>query len=560
MGFSFAFPFVFLKGKKEDTTRYGSAKEADPSVIKKMIAKGKISHSKGIVLGKINKAKNAKLYRYNQPLAALILAPPGTGKTTSIAIPNVLGCDDHSLIIHDPKGELCEASIKHREAFSKCYIFNFAYEGSAVFNPFCNTVIPQDERKLRTYVDNVAAAIFSSSNEDYWEMAATDIFRFFALYDLYMKGHSSLPDIYKATKEDRSLRQIIYKRMAKDARGKDLEEEEDHSPKTAPASDDPFAAFDAQKAEEANDLENAALRERLAAYPVLDELANALLQICSSEKQLAGVMGTFTSKMSLFSDPIVEANTSGVNELPFTEMRKELSTVYLIVNDEDRDRLRPVISLMLELMARKLISEQPVKDRYTNPEGLQWVFTLGGLFFKKKLIKGDLRITFILDEFVRLKGINTLKTLPEIGRGYNLASIYIAQDYEQVQAVFGKEAIGIFQSLCAYKVVFKQNNYETALKLATMIGQYTDKRESHSISQNNLLDKGSISTSLEGLNLITAQDIMNLEDDECVIVVEGFAKYPIRAKTSNFFNTEPFMTLFKEKAIKSYKPLIGEQE
>lgn len=543
LAFSILFPFVFKIPKKEVQDRYGSAQEADDKIITKMFKQNKLDKEKGIILGKFTSSKNSKLIRFDRPLSTLILAPAGTGKTTSIAVPNVLGLDHHSLIIHDPKGELCEASYHHRNQFSECMIYNFAIDGCAKFNPFCKTMIPQDERLLRTYVDNIATTIFYSKNssDEYWMAEASNIFRFFALYALYIDGETSLPDIYKATKQDRTLKQIIYKMMGLNERGKEeppLKSKAEQQQSAAKSSDDNYSKYGSNEAESTNDFEEAhnaliEIRQRIEPYPILKELGNSILQICSSEKQLAGVLGSFNSKMSLFQDPIIEAATSGKNQLVIDDLRKSLYTVYIIVNDEDRERLQPIISLMLELMAKKLISKLPEDD--------------------------DNRITFILDEFVRLKGINTLKTLPEIGRGYNLASIYIAQDYKQVESVFGREMTDILETLCAYKVVFKQNNRETAERTANLIGQYTDTKQSYSHSKNNPLDKGSVSSSLEGLKLITAQDILNLPDDECIIIVEGFAKYPIRAKTSNFFNTEPFKSLHEQRSIKDYRSLLGGQ-
>jgi type IV secretion system protein VirD4 len=560
MLFSVLFPCFTLLPNKKASSRYGSAQIAQPEHINKMIKKKSINHDTGIILGKESSKKNAKLYRYDRPLATLVLAPAGTGKTTAIAIPNVLGLDNQSLIIHDPKGELCEASIKHRENFSQCHVFNFALDGSAVFNPLCKTIIPTDHRRYRSYVDNIATVIFGGNTDDYWTTASANIFRFFALYDLYMDGTSSLPAIYKATKGDKSLRQIIYKRMGLSSRGKELVEDKQNKEVIIPADDDnPFLmASDNNTVTQSNDT---ALNDAVKKFPILEELANSLLQICSSEKQLAGVLGTFDTRMSLFADPIVDANTSGLNQLPILEMRKELHTVYLIVSDEDKDRLRPIVSLMLEFMAKKLISKMPLEEKFSKPTLAERVKTIGGLLYKPVLIQeADNRITFILDEFVRLRGIDTLKSLPEIGRGYNLASIYIAQDYDQVEEAFGKAMRGKLKTLFAYKVIFRQNNDDTAEFIAKSIGQFTDIRESWQENKNKVADEGNVSMSYEGLQLITAQDIMNLPDDECIITVEGFAKLPIKAKTSSFFNTKQFSNLFNQYKIDNYETLLGADE
>src|SRR6266545_2716364 len=56
--------------------------------------------------------------RYDGEVHTLIVAPTGSGKTTTTGIPTTLTWR-HSLFVHDPKGELREHSARWRSRFSR---------------------------------------------------------------------------------------------------------------------------------------------------------------------------------------------------------------------------------------------------------------------------------------------------------------------------------------------------------------------------------------------------------------------------------------------------------
>jgi type IV secretion system protein VirD4 len=513
MIFSFFVPFGFVKFQEKTSGKYGSAKYAPNNIIKKM----NLFNDNGIVLGKETTSKNARIFQYKKSLSSLILAPPGTGKTFCIAIPNIFNLDHSSIVIHDPKGELAEHTIKYRSSFTKVCVFNFALKNSAVFNPFCATLLPQNEDEIMAYARNIANIIFEKNvkkKESYWDDEATNIFLFMALADIYLNKQSSLPRIYQMTKSGKSIREIVEKLLTS-------VKKVDAGIKEGGKNQQSVSWFTKEELDNPKPKRN--LRQQI------DNLANSVLQICASDNQMAGVMGTFNTKMSLYSDPIIAVNTSGKNELPITSMRKELHTVYLVVEEKDRDRLRELVTLFLETLVKNLISELPKKD--------------------------DNRIVFVLDEFVRLRGIDTLKTLPEISRGYNLAGIFIAQDYKQVENVFGREMTDMLETLCAYKVIFKQNNHATAERTAKLIGNYTDQRQSVSSNKNHQ-DNKSVTVSEEGLQLVTAQDILNLDTGKIIIIAEGFSKYPILASAAHFESTVRFSKIAQKYPKTDYKEFI----
>ena len=128
--------------------------------------------------------------------------------------------------------------------------------------------------------------------------------------------------------------------------------------------------------------------------------------------------------------------------------------------------------------------------------------------------------------------------------------MFVAQDYEQIAVKYGKEAVSIFDSNCAYKIVFQQNNLQTAEKISKLIGNKTDVRKSSSKSTSsrqlqNSSSGVSKSLSQEGVPLVTPQDILNLNKKTCFIVSQGYSAFPIKAKVAYYFKDRYFQSLLK---------------
>ena len=236
----------------------------------------------------------------------------------------------------------------------------------------------------------------------------------------------------------------------------------------------------------------------------------SILVPAESEDQWNGVMGTLTDALQIFSDPRIARATSGDSDIDGNQLKKDITSLYLVVPDKDKDRVSPIIAMLFETLASQLISAKPTK--------------------------GQFPITFIMDEFIRLGELKVIKDLPAISRGYRLNTVFIAQSYNQIAEVYGKDAIGTFNSTCAYKVIFQQNDPETAENIARTVGNETRKRISQTKSLRGITDKStSENLSDEGKPLLNAQDILNLNPDECVILGQGQLMHPIKAKCAFWF-------------------------
>ena len=133
-------------GNKADVKKAGL--DAEHGTVMGRLCIPKIHKDMKLPNPQLMKVSSTNVYlRYNAPLAACAIAPPGVGKTTAFVIPALLE-NDQSMIVHDPKGELFEKTAPYRATFSKVLRFDPMGEGKSVtFNPFCASALPKEDFK-----------------------------------------------------------------------------------------------------------------------------------------------------------------------------------------------------------------------------------------------------------------------------------------------------------------------------------------------------------------------------------------------------------------------------
>jgi len=519
---SFIFPF-FLRPAAG--TKYGFAKIAKFSDLKKM----NLLQEEGIILGK---AFNKILKFRTPPLSVLILAPSGTGKTSGIIIPNLLYLKN-SLIVHDPKGELTKKTALYRQTFSKIKIFDPVSVYSSKFNPLANCLLPMnrngepDINRARVHIERVATTLIplSKSADNYFEKAARSLLIYLGMWLLWHDKKTSIPEIRNLLLSQPDAERL-FKTMqtGKDPRKEVIPEEmdDDKEPESLPAAKK-FRLQQMEKdrdylsADELKELEALQAQEKPTKVAWVSPLpdfiyrdGNSILSTCKSEKQLAGVLGTLNEQLAVFADETISNNTKDECEFIAKNFRQERTTLYVVVRDEDKERLRNLTVLLFETIANQISSSMPGKD--------------------------DLVVTFMLDEFIRLGQLKAIRDLPEISRGYKANIIFVAQDYGQIESTYDKSTVSIFESNCAYRVIFRQNNQQTAKKISETIGKKTDTRKSYSSDKSKILStRNSESVSEEGLYLFSDQDIMNLPDDKSNVLAQGFFARPVMSDTLYYF-------------------------
>ena len=310
---AFTMILVMVFGTSRLTGQYGTSKWATYRDIKKMHKKIKVLSNTGIILGLFK----GKFIRTEEPLSVLVLAPPGTGKTVGIAIPNLLSCNN-SMIINDVKNELWELTSGYRAKCQKVLRFAPADADGITcqWNPLDKANMPANWNQKLVLIDRLSNILYPTENnkDSHWAKNAQAVFKLFAMYEIHSKGSTSFG----------AIRSLVL------------------------GSDDMQA--------------QAETISREPSLPIqIIEQCNAFMQ--KKDAELASIISTFLTGLEVFADPMVALATSG-NDFTAHSLRNEKTSVYLCTKVEDMERLAPVMRMILECTMNDLLSQtNPSKDK-----------------------------------------------------------------------------------------------------------------------------------------------------------------------------------------------------
>lgn len=484
--FLYFLPFIIVfhsKASHLENSKYGYAKFATSSMIKKM----GLNFKEGVVFGIVSQNllqkilfQKIKIIKSDQPLSTLVIAPSGSGKTAGIIIPT-LKTIKNSTIVLDIKGEIYRNTNAERKKMGH-KLMVLGIDGDFKFNPFAENLIPQNPNKIKPFVRNISNIIFSeneksSDKSNYFLRSAQDLFNSIALYLIVKNKYVTVPQIRDLLLNNENIINSlkIIQEDVSDRLETEKELKKDNSKIVS--------------------VENLLLDVKRG--------INQILQISKATDQFLGVIGSLTTVLSIYDDPeIKEIIDCQYCSVIADNLRKEKITIYLSVKDIDIDRMRPLIKWFFEAFVTDLISNEPAKT--------------------------DNNITIVLDEFGNLGKISKLVKATTISRSYKLNQIFILQDLAQIKAIYSQEEKNILETNSAYKVVFQQNNFDTAKRISDLIGHKTDIRLSKSEGEQR---KGGTSTSSsnEAIPLVTPQDILNLDKNKCLIITQGYTANVILA-------------------------------
>ncbi|PAF49438.1 hypothetical protein BKH41_01875 [Helicobacter sp. 12S02232-10] len=504
---------------------------------RKVINPMKINFGKGFILGLYSELGVKKEVCYDAPLCTLIVAPPGSGKTAAVAIPNLLSLKT-SCIILDIKGELCDLTAGYRQQAlkNKVFVFNpLGNDNSLKFNPFDKRIVSKlDFNRKRRLVDEVANTIFADndSKDPHWTQQAKNLFIFYALYDLCTKNESSFFEI--ATAPIKDYRPLIhpdspyYKELYKTDENGDFILE--NGQKVINLDADVENLFYRQVADQVyldannpknynnNDDKNSTENNANSNdSELLDQIIrnDARRWANANPNEFASIKSVFGRFMQVFTSYQVREATSAMS-FEYEDLRKENITLYIKIAQTDIDTLAPLIRILLESIAKNLLTKES-KDP-------------------------NERIYFILDEFVRFGKLQFLLEMPALCRSYGIVGLYITQSNALIEKYYSKEDAKIINATVAYKVIFKNDDVDYAKMLSEEIGKYTRKSRNESTKDGALIFGGTSSISKEGWDLVSQQDIMNIGEDEIIVLTSGHKAKPLKLKANFYFKSKTLMS------------------
>jgi len=172
-------------------------------------------------------------------------------------------------------------------------------------------------------------------------------------------------------------------------------------------------------------------------------------QLNRADREASSIQSSIVTPMTLYDDPIVQKTVSRsdfvIRDLVYGEVPMSL---YFKIPQPDRERLRPLVRLMLQLIFNRLM-EQLDPDRH--------------------------HLLLMLDEFPELRKIPNLSAAMSLMAGYKIKPYLIAQTLTQIIEEYGpNESI---TDNCYIKAAFQTDNLQTCKNLSELSGNMTVEKE-----------------------------------------------------------------------------------
>jgi type IV secretion system protein VirD4 len=444
--------------------------------------------------------KHGRLHylRHDGPEHLAAIAPTRSGKGLALVNTTLLSWP-HSLVVNDQKGELWHLTAGWRKKHANNKVLKFdpaSPEGSIAFNPLaeCRVGTPYEVADVQNTV-TIMVDPDGKGLADHWAKTSHALLTGLVLHLQYI-----------AMKE-----------------GKDAT-----LPEVAFALSDPARPVDALYAEM---LKNTHLDGKT--HPVVAAAARDMLNRPDDER--GSVLSSAMSYLALYRDPLVAANVTRSDFKIMELMNSDTSvSLYLIVRAEDKDRLKPLMRLIINQLVRVLLRPEL---KYDNGRPVR---------------PHKHRLLMMLDEFPSYGKLEVFQEALAYIAGYGIKAYLIMQDIAQLWSAYGRDETVI--SNCHVRIVYAPNKIETGEWLSKNCGTTTIIKEDISTSGHRF------GAFLQNVNrafhevsrpLITPDEAMRLkapkknggdeiiEPGEVIVLTAGHA--PIKGIQSLYFRDPVFL-------------------
>lgn len=263
-----------------------------------------------------------------------------------------------------------------------------------------------------------------------------------------------------------------------------------------------------------------------AGKPLSVECQNALMSYAgiAAEETRAGIIAGFRAALELWSNPLVDAATSG-NDFDFRDFRKKKITLYVGINPKDIARLRVLSSLFWQQFIAVNLAELPEH----NPE-LKY------------------RVLLALDEFAVLGELTTLIDGVAFLAGYGLQLLTVFQSPSQLVKTYKKDAATGFLDNHHAHIIYTtpKNDTEVAQTVSNALGNMTMDHQTESSNKEFWKNGGSINTSQQKRPLMLPQELREMPQDRQLILYRD--TNPIRCSKISYFSEPYFTSLLSQQS------------
>lgn len=569
---------------------HGSARIATLSDIKKM----GLLDGFCMVVGKYK----GHMLRMKETLSCLCCAPPGTGKTVGVVVPTIFNSPGMSIVVNDPKPELCYSTTGARAKEGPVFVINWGAEDNPAegiyypsWNPLSPNAVPMPGPDRDMYIDSMCNVLVEDPKggaDPHWSQTGRAALTGF-LHFITSKCEKARANDYfigrvyegKLDNDDRRVLEGYYQEMRDPLSAMAISNlrnntmtidnylpigtwallpekwigreaciamilewitesqiKQSQEIKRRMDEGDQSAAF----ADPMRDLlEEAVSEARKFGYSA--RCIVELSQLSSMpDKERGSVISTAFAGINIFKNSAVVSRTS-FSDIQFKDLRgmKDPITgehkpisVYLSVNQVDARALSVISGTFIDLMSAYLIANPPKSTHRTDGK------------------MGPFPCLFVLDEFPTMPKLKAIIEGPAVGRGQKVSYLLIGQDLGQISGKYGKDDLETVISTTACKVILSQNNENTATRFSKMIGNKTVQTTSFSKSEGmsksaNPFAKN-VSYQLQGTSVISATELLSLPMLNQVVLMQGFIDRPIMADSPRWYLDA------KMKKMASYPP------
>jgi len=587
-------PFGLLIGAATNPYRFqsnihGSARIAELKDIKKM----GLLDGFCMVVGKYK----GHLLMMKETLSTLCCAPPGTGKTAGVVIPTIFHSHSMSIVVNDPKPELCFTTTGARAKDGPVFVINWGAEDNPAegvyypsWNPLSPNALPAPGPDRDMYVDSMCNILVEDPKggaDPHWSKtgraALTGFIHFIASKCERARANDYfIGRVYegKLDEEDKRVLEGYYLEMRDPMSARAIQDLHNDTltidnylpigtwsllPEKWIGHESCLAMI-LEWITESQIKQSQEIKRRLdegdqmaaMADPMRDMLEEAidearkfgysprciveLSQLSSMpDKERGSVLSTGFSGIGIFKNSAVVSRTS-FSDLHFKDLRgmKDPITgewkpisVYLSVNQVDARALGVISGTFIELMSSYLIANPPKFQNKTDGQ------------------MGPFPTLFVLDEFPQMPKLKAIIDGPAVGRGQKVSYLLIGQDLGQISGKYGKDDLETVISTTACKVILSQNNEQTAQRFSKMIGNKTVQTTSFSKNEGLSFQKGSnpfsknVSYQLQGTSVISTTQLLSLPMLKQVVLMQGFIDRPIMADAPRFYLDKQMLALSK---------------
>ena len=482
------FAAMFTRGKTPRVKAFGAGGWGTRHDMKR----AGLLEERGTVLG----IQNGKLLTYDGPEHQLVSGASRSGKGVGHVIPTLFSWPG-SVLVYDIKNELWDITAGYRSQYQHCVYFNPTKPDSTHFNPLFEVRKgPNEIRDVQNIVEMLVNPDGSKKTLDVWDQNASQFLAALILHVLYTEP-PQLKNIGR-------VRELL---LEFDATCEAmLTTPHRFSPPSSPGTP--------------GSVPNSTLGTPQV-YPEIARVAKSLLS--QADRFRSSVRGTAEGYLSLWADPIVCEVTSRsdfvVGDLVCLD---KPMTLYLQPPPSDADRVRPLIRLILNQIARALM-----EHRDSDSRGRE----------KKH------RLLLLIDEFPTLGKLQFFSENMRQMAGYGLKTMIVIQSFNDIIEAYGPHNTIIDN--CHILTAFASADTVTQQRISQMTGQAVEYRDSYS-RPRMFFDRGrrSVSQSEHVRPLLQPGDVRTFPQEDQLVFVTGFK--PFRTQKLRYFEHR----LLKRRVLK----------